>query len=105
MVITEPVMKAASSEASQATTASAISSALPRRLTGICAMIDSPAPSLRHRLHHLGVDVAGADAVDGDALLGVLLRQRLGEADVAGLGRRIVGLADLTLLAVDRGDR
>ncbi len=48
---------------------------------------------LRHRLHHLGVDVAGADRVDGDAALGVLLRQRLGEADLAGLGGGIVGLA------------
>ena len=35
---------------------------------------------------------------------GALLRQRLGEADVAGLGGGIIGLAHLALLAVDRGD-
>ena len=33
-----------------------------------------------------------------------LLRQRLGEADLAGLGGGIVGLAELALLAVDRRD-
>ena len=53
---------------------------------------------------HLGVDVAGADHVHGDALLGVLLRQRLGEADQAGLGGGVVHLPHLPLLAVDRGD-
>ena len=37
-------------------------------------------------------------------LRGAFLRQRLGEADVAGLGGGVVGLADLALLAVDRGD-
>ena len=36
--------------------------------------------------------------------LRVLQRQRLGEADVAGLGRGIIDLAELALLAVDRGD-
>src|SRR5580698_1001510 len=59
---------------------------------------------LRHRRNHLGVDIAGRDGVDRDALLGVFLRQRLGEADHAGLGGRIVGLANLALLAVDRRD-
>src|SRR4029077_8841941 len=59
---------------------------------------------LRHRLHHFGVDIAGADRVHGDAALGVLERERLGEADIAGLGGRIIDLAELTLLAVDRGD-
>ena len=34
----------------------------------------------------------------------VLQRQRLGEADDAGLGGRVVDLAHLALLAVDRGD-
>ncbi len=42
--------------------------------------------------------------VDRHALLGVLERQRLGEADQPGLGGRIVGLAHLALLAVDRAD-
>src|SRR5512146_19867 len=35
----------------------------------------------RHRGDHVGVDVAGADGVDGDALAGAFLGQRLGEAD------------------------
>src|SRR5687768_12707778 len=59
---------------------------------------------LRHGLHHLGVDVAGTDRVDGDPALGALLRERLGEADLAGLGGGIVRLSHLALLAVDRGD-
>src|SRR5690242_18418013 len=37
----------------------------------------------RHGHDHFGVDVAGTDHVDRDALLGGLLRQRLGEADDA----------------------
>src|SRR6185437_11967351 len=59
---------------------------------------------LRHRLHHLGVDVARRDGIDGDAGARALLRQRLGEADLAGLGGRVIGLAELALLAVDRRD-
>ena len=55
-------------------------------------------------MHHFGRDIAGADGVDGDALGGVLLRQRLGEADVASLRGRIIGLAHLALLAIDRRD-
>src|SRR6185312_11082785 len=50
---------------------------------------------LRNRLHHFGVDIAGADHVDGDAALGVLQRERLCETDVAGLRRRIVHLTEL----------
>ncbi len=59
---------------------------------------------LRHRLHHLGVDIARANYIHGDAALGILERERLGEADVAGLGCRIIDLAELALLAVDRRD-
>ncbi len=59
---------------------------------------------LRHCLHHLGIDVARADRVHRDAALGILQRQRLGEADVAGLRRRIIDLTELAFLAVDRGD-
>src|SRR5690606_14155513 len=66
---------------------------------------DDPGQDLLvHGADHLGVDVAGGDAVDGHALAGVLQRQRLGEADHPGLGGGIVGLADLALLAVDRAD-
>ncbi len=60
---------------------------------------------LRHRCHHVGVDVARADAVDRDAFARGLLGERLGEADHAGLGGGVVGLAHLALLAVDRRDR
>jgi hypothetical protein len=60
---------------------------------------------LRHRLHHFGIDIARADHIHRDAAPGVLQRQRLGEADVAGLGGRVVDLAELTFLAVNRGDR
>src|SRR5215207_2109550 len=56
------------------------------------------------RLHHLGADVAGRDDVDGDPGARAFLGERLGEADVAGLRGRIVRLAGLALLAVDRGD-
>src|ERR1700694_3545925 len=42
---------------------------------------------LRHRLHPLGVDIARADRVHGNAALGILQRERLGEADIAGLRR------------------
>src|SRR3546814_13430051 len=52
-----------------------------------------------------GGDVAGRDGVHGNAFGRILLRHRLGEAEYAGLGGRIVGLAELALLSVDRGDR
>ena len=59
---------------------------------------------LGHRAHHVGVDVARRDGVHGDVDLGPFLRQRLGEAVDAGLGRRVVHLAVLAGLAVDRAD-
>jgi hypothetical protein len=46
--------------------------------------------------------VARCDRVHRDARPCTFLRQRLGEAELAGLGGRIVALAELTLLAVDR---
>src|SRR5262249_18448404 len=55
-------------------------------------------------VNDVGIDVTGADGVDGDAAACALLRQRLGEADLAGLGGGVVRLAHLALLAVDRGD-
>jgi hypothetical protein len=54
--------------------------------------------------HHFGADIAGADRVHGDAGPRAFLRQRLGEAQVAGLGGGIVGLPRLPLLSVDRRD-
>jgi hypothetical protein len=59
---------------------------------------------LRHRLHHFGVDIARADHIHGDTAFGILQRQGLGEADIAGLGGRIIDLAELAFLAVDRRD-
>jgi hypothetical protein len=102
-VSVEPVMKPASSAARNTT--------LRGDFLGFAEAIERDQRQdvlfqhfLRHRLHHFGVDIARADHVHGDAGLGVLQRQRLGEADVAGLGRRIIDLAELALLAVDRGD-
>ena len=99
----EPVMKPASSLARN-TTQRAISSGSPSRPTGICGRISLVQHLLGHRAHHLGADIARADGVDGDAERGALLRQRLGEADRRRLGGRVVGLAELALLAVDRAD-
>src|SRR3954464_4765881 len=48
---------------------------------------------LWHRLYHLGIDIARADDIHGDAKLGIFQRQRLGETDIAGLGGRIIDLA------------
>src|SRR6185437_15682580 len=50
----------------------------------------------RHGAHHLGVDVARRDGVDGDPLAGAFLRQRLGEAVDARLGGGIIHLAVLS---------
>lgn len=58
----------------------------------------------RHRTHHVGVDIAGRDCVDRDALCSAFLRQGLRKAMNAGLGSRIVDLAVLACLAVDRSD-
>ena len=57
---------------------------------------------LRHGEHHFGGDIAGRDRVDGDAFRGALLRKRFHEADIARLRRRVIRLARLTFLAVDR---
>src|SRR6185312_4197578 len=59
---------------------------------------------LGHGAHHLGVDIAGGDGVDGDALAGALLGQGLGEAVDARLGGGVVHLAVLPGLAVDGAD-
>ncbi len=97
-----PVVKPESSPASQAQI-EPISSGVPRRLTGI--VDDDLLEDLGlDGLDHLGADVARAHRVDGDALGCHLLRQRHREAVHAGLGRRVVGLARLALLAVDRRD-
>src|SRR5262249_50589317 len=55
----------------------------------------------RHRLYHFGVDVTGSDGIDGDADARAFLCQRLGEANLAGLGGRIIGLPELALLAIE----
>src|SRR5208282_6365895 len=55
---------------------------------------------LGHGAHHVGVDVAGRDGVDGHALARAFLRQRLGEAVDARFGGGVVDLAVLPGLAV-----
>src|SRR4051812_11357253 len=74
---------------------------------------EAPHGNLRHDLvtdlladrhHHFGFDVARRHGVHRDALLHNFLRQRLGEAGHPGLGRGVVGLAELPLDRVDRGD-
>src|SRR4051812_34593021 len=58
----------------------------------------------RHGADHVGVDVTGCDGIDGDALGGTFLGERLGEAVDAGFGRRVVDLTVLAGLTVDRAD-
>src|SRR5262249_32344932 len=58
----------------------------------------------RHGRDHVGVDVAGRDAIHSDALARAFLRERLGEADHAGFRRRVVHLPGLALLPIDRAD-
>ena len=102
--IVEPVMKPASSEARK-TTMRAISSGSPRRPTGICGddrlvqhlLGRSPSPS-RWRCSRAQTTLTVMPARAPSCA------SALGEADVAGLGGRVVGLAELALLAVDRGD-
>src|SRR5262249_13069027 len=53
---------------------------------------------------HRGAAVAWRYAVDGDALARDFTCQRHGETVHARLGSGVVGLAELTGLAVDRGD-
>ena len=98
--IVEPLMNPASSEARK-TTQRAISSGSPSR-PDRDLRDDRFAHLLRHRHHHVGGDIARADRVDGDADARALLGQRLGDAEIAGLGGGIVHLGELALLAVDR---
>src|SRR5512134_551367 len=56
------------------------------------------------RAHQVGLDVARRDGVDGDALAHHLLRQRLREPHHARLGGGVVGLPELALNRVHRGD-
>src|SRR3546814_14603921 len=49
-------------------------------------------------------EIAGCDAVHGNALGRALERERLGEALHPAFRRRVVGLAELAGLAVDRAD-
>src|SRR5690606_22500589 len=55
---------------------------------------------LRHRRHHVGVDITRRDGVDRNAVTRAFLRQRLGEAVDPAFGRSIVDLAVLAGLAV-----
>ena len=57
---------------------------------------------LGHRRDHRGIGVPGRYDIDGDAAGCALERQRLGEADHAGLGGGVVGLAELSGQRIDR---
>src|SRR6185436_17209746 len=65
---------------------------------------DLLADFLLDRHHHVGFDVARRHRVHGNALAYDFLCQRLGEAGHAGLGGGVVGLAELALDGVHRGD-
>ena len=64
---------------------------------------DLVADLLGHGHHHLGRHIARADGVHGHALARAFLGQRLGEAQIPGLGGGIIGLGELAFLTVDRG--
>ena len=102
-VSVEPVMKPASSDARN-TTQRAISLGSPRRPTGNLRNDALLQNVLGNGLDHFGRDVAGADDVDRDAGAGAFLCQGLREADVAGFRCRVVDLAHLAFLAIDRRD-
>src|SRR5215217_733554 len=59
---------------------------------------------LGHGRDHLGGDEPGRDRVDRDPLAGRLKGQAVGQPEQARLGGRVVGLADVALLADDRAD-
>ncbi len=98
-----PVMYAAPGPARNAT-AAATSSGVPTRASGIAFSSSARRASGKLGRGHVGLDVAGRDRVDGDAARGVLARQRLGQADDAGLGRDVRRLPGRAHLADHRGD-
>ena len=53
---------------------------------------------------HIGGDESGGDTIDGDPAFGKFLGRRLGQADQAGLGGRIVALAGIAHDTGDAGD-
>src|SRR6266566_6455445 len=57
----------------------------------------------QHRRHR-GADEPRRDTVDGDIARGDLVRERLGHADHAGLGGRVIALPGISGDADDRGD-
>ena len=54
--------------------------------------------------HHIGVDITRCDGVDGDTFGSTFLGQGFGETVDPGFGGRIVDLAVLPGLSVDRTD-
>ncbi len=65
---------------------------------------DLRADVLGHGHHQVGADIARRDGIHGDAETRVFLCERDGEAMHARLGRRVIGLAVLALLPIDRAD-
>ena len=57
---------------------------------------------LGNSAHHLCIDIARTNGVDGDAFLSALLREGLGEANQTRFGGGVIDLTKLTLLAIDR---
>ena len=109
-----PVIEAAASLARK-TASAPISSTVAKRLFGCCARSTSRITCLARdavrlrlafdlRLDERRPDVARADGVAGDALLGGLERRHLGQADDAVLGRDVGGLEGRGDEPVRRGD-
>ena len=82
----------------------AISSGAPRRPTGICGRIFEIKHLLGDRRHHLCADVPGRDGVYRHAFARDLERERFCKAMHSSLRRRVVGLPERALGAVDRRD-
>ena len=97
MSSTCPVMKLAEGEARK-TTPAAISCGSPIRPSGVACYTASMALSGIPSVIRVRVK-PGRHGVDGNALAGILASQRLGQADHAGLGGRVIRLPKVADLA------
>ena len=99
---TSPVMPRAASD-SRNSTALAMSCGSASSDSAASATA-RPRISCRQRARHVGHHHAGRDRIDGDAFLAEFARRGLGQADQAGLGGGVIGLAEFAAHAVDRRD-